>query len=195
MRIGELNKNSYAQLIKMINPNVKNAKMTEMKLPEARSKTDIGNFNPNEWANTNGMKGMYIRGGQDWKKIIPVSDDVKRQLEDVVKRDFIATNGKSIPDGSKRNDVIIKYLGTISADKRSPASWTLGKMAGDYTSRLEALVKEINPNWKPGNAFDTSILDQLNGHLADWILRCNSTDLQYSLRIYVYLAYIHINIR
>ena len=171
MRIGGLNKNNYAQFIKMINPNVKNTKMLEIKFPETRLKTDTKNFNPDEWANTNGMKGMYIGGGSDWKKIISVSDDVKQQLEDVVKKDFIATNGKAIPDGSKRNDVIIKYLGTISADKRSPASWTLGKMAGDYASRLEALIKENNPNWKPGNAFDTSILDQLNGTLGGLDIR------------------------
>ena len=166
MRIGELNKNNYAQFVRMINPNAKNAKMTE-----ARSKTDAGNFNPDERANTNGMKGMYIGGGRDWKKIISVSDDVKQQLEDVVKRDFIATNGKAIPDGSKHNDVIIKYLGTISADKRSSASWTLGRMVGDYASRLEALVKENNPNWKPGDAFDTSILEQLNGTLGGLDIR------------------------
>ena len=29
-------------------------------------------------------------------------------------------------------------------------SWTLGRMAGDYGSRLELLVKQNNPNWKPG---------------------------------------------
>ena len=40
-------------------------------------------------------------------------------------------------------------------------------MAGDYGSRLEALVKKNNPNWKPGDAFDfdTGILDQLDGTL------------------------------
>ena len=38
-------------------------------------------------------------------------------------------------------------------------------MAGDYATRMEKLVKENNPNWKPGDAFDTSILDQLDGAL------------------------------
>jgi hypothetical protein len=38
-------------------------------------------------------------------------------------------------------------------------------MAGDYASRMETLVKENNPNWKPGDAFDTSILDQLDNTL------------------------------
>ena len=56
-----------------------------------------------------------------WKKIVSVSDEVKAELAEVVKQDFITTNG-----------------------------W--GK-----------LVRENNPGWKPGDAFDTGILDQLDG--------------------------------
>ena len=38
-------------------------------------------------------------------------------------------------------------------------------MAGDYATKLANLVKEKNPGWKPGDSFDTSILDQLDGIL------------------------------
>ncbi|MEY8427410.1 DUF3879 family protein [Lachnospiraceae bacterium 46-15] len=106
-----------------------------------------------------------ITGRSDWKKIVSVSDEVKAELAEVVKQDFINTNGKSIPEGTRRNDVINKYLNTLPSKQRSSASWTLDRMAGDYGSRLEALVKQINPGWKPGDAFDTSILDQLDGTL------------------------------
>ena len=106
-----------------------------------------------------------ITGKSGWKKIVSVSDEVKADLAEVVKQDFISTNGKSIPEGTKRNDVINKYLSTLPSEQRSSASWTLDRMAGDYGSRLEALVKKNNPNWKPGDAFDTSILDQLDGTL------------------------------
>lgn len=104
-----------------------------------------------------------ITGRSDWKKIVSVSDEVKAELAEVVKQDFISTNGKSIPEGTRRNDVINKYLNTLPSKQRSSASWTLDRMAGDYGSRLEALVKQNNPGWKPGDAFDTSILDQLDG--------------------------------
>lgn len=106
-----------------------------------------------------------ITGRNDWKKIVSVSDEVKADLAEVVKQDFISTNGKGIPEGTRRNDVINKYLSTLPSKPRSSASWTLDRMAGDYGSRLEALVKKNNPNWKPGDAFDTSILDQLDGTL------------------------------
>ncbi len=51
-----------------------------------------------------------ITGRSDWKKIVSVSDEVKAELAAVVKQDFISTNGQSIPEGTRRNDVINKYL-------------------------------------------------------------------------------------
>ena len=39
------------------------------------------------------------------------------------------------------------------------------RMDGDYASRMETLVKKNNPGWKPGDAFDTSILDQMDDTL------------------------------
>ena len=96
---------------------------------------------------------------------MPVSEQVKADLAEVVKQDFISTNGKGIPEGSKRHDVVNKYLSTISAKECASASWTLIKMAGDYATRMEKLVRENNPGWKPGDAFDTSILNQLDGTL------------------------------
>ena len=165
MNIGGSNNNFISQynLMSKIFPQMKIIRPNGSNIIDEFAKSATSEFNPDDMVNTHGMKGMYIGGGRDWKKIVSVSDDVKQRLEDVVKRDFISTNGRAIPEGSKRNDVIIKYLGTIPAENRSPASWTLGRMAGDYASRLEALVTENNTNWKPGDAFDTSILEKLNG--------------------------------
>jgi len=96
---------------------------------------------------------------------VSVSDKVKSDLEKVVKQDFISSNGAYIPEESKRHDVIKQYLNTIPSEQRNSASWTLSRMAGDYASRMETLVKKNNPGWKPGDAFDTSILDQMDDTL------------------------------
>lgn len=101
----------------------------------------------------------------NWKKIVSVSDEAKAELAEVVKQDFISTNGLGKPEGSKKPDVINKYLNTIPSKQRNSAAWTLQRMAGDYATRLEKLVRENNPGWNPGDAFDTSILDQLDGTL------------------------------
>jgi len=38
-------------------------------------------------------------------------------------------------------------------------------MAGDYATRMKKLVRENNPGWKPGDAFNNNILNQLDGAL------------------------------
>ncbi|MDE5830139.1 MAG: DUF3879 family protein [Clostridia bacterium] len=106
-----------------------------------------------------------ITGRSDWRKIVSVSDEVKADLAEVVKQDFISTNGLGIPEGTRRNDVINKYLSTIAPKNCASVCWTLDNMTGDYATKLTNLVRENNPGWKPGDAFDTSILDQLDGAL------------------------------
>ena len=42
---------------------------------------------------------------------------------------------------------------------RLSGTWTLEQYEGQYRSAMYAAVKSANPNWKPGQAFDTGILD------------------------------------
>lgn len=129
---------------------------------ETAAKNRARYFDKNgEPLNSSGEAGRYIGGGKDWKKMIPVSDQVKIDLAKVIKQDFITTNGMGTPDGSKRNDVINRYLKTIPSDTRSSASWTLMRLDGSYGERIEALVRKNTPHWRPGEAFDISILDQI----------------------------------
>lgn len=100
-----------------------------------------------------------------WKKIVSVSDEAKAELAEVVKQDFISTNGRGKPEGSKQPNVINKYLSTIPSKQRNSVAWTLQRMAGDYATRMEKLVRKNNPDWKPGYVFDISILDQLDNTL------------------------------
>ena len=39
--------------------------------------------------------------------------------------------------------------------------WTLEQYEGQYRAAMYAAVKSANPNWKPGQKFDTSILDNV----------------------------------
>ena len=118
--------------------------------------------NGNKTSTSNQM-GAAISGGVKHKHSNLYYDE--NGIPWMSKEQADSTNGKSIPEGTRRNDVINKYLNTLPSKQRSSASWTLDRMAGDYGSRLEALVKQNNPGWKPGDVFDTSILDQLDGTL------------------------------
>ena len=46
-------------------------------------------------------------------------------------------------------------------DKRLSGTWTLEQYEGQYRAAMYAAVKSANPNWKPGQAFDASILDNV----------------------------------
>ena len=120
-------------------------------------------------AGISNQTGVNVSGGVKYKHSNLYYDEngvpwhSKAELAEVVKQDFITTNGWGKPDGSKQSDVINKNLSTIPSKQRNSAAWTLQRMAGDYATRMEKLVRENNPGWKPGDAFDTGILDQLDG--------------------------------
>lgn len=53
------------------------------------------------------------------------------------------------------------YQLSVSKDKRLSGTWTLEQYEGQYRAAMYAAVKSANPNWKPGQKFDTSILDNV----------------------------------
>ena len=79
---------------------------------------------------------------------------------DNVKREFIKENGISNGDTTKRSDIFKDYQLSVSKDKRLSGTWTLEQYEGQYRAAMYAAVKSANPNWKPGQKFDTSILDK-----------------------------------
>ena len=78
-----------------------------------------------------------------------------------MKREFIQENGLSNGDTTKRSDIFKDYQLSVSKDKRLSGTWTLEQYEGQYRSAMYAAVKSANPNWKPGQKFDTSILDNV----------------------------------
>ena len=80
---------------------------------------------------------------------------------DNVKKEFIQENGVSNGDTTKRSDIFKDYQLSVNKDKRLSGTWTLEQYEGQYRSAMYAAVKAANPNWKPGQKFDTSILDNV----------------------------------
>ena len=78
-----------------------------------------------------------------------------------VKREFIQEKGLSNGDTTKRSDIFKDYQLSVSKDKRLSGTWTLEQYEGQYRAAMYAAVKSANPNWKPGQAFDTGILDNV----------------------------------
>ena len=99
--------------------------------------------------NSNGVAGMDVTGkGTSWQKLTNISEDHRQKMFD---------NG----DTTKRSDIFKDYQLSVSKDKRLSGTWTLEQYEGQYRAAMYAAVKSANPNWKPGQAFDTSILDNV----------------------------------
>ena len=104
--------------------------------------------------NANGVAGMDVTGkGTSWQKLTNVSEEYRQKMFDNVKKEFIQENGVSNGDTTKRSDIFKDY--------QLSGTWTLEQYEGQYRSAMYAAVKAANPNWKPGQKFDTSILDNV----------------------------------
>lgn len=112
--------------------------------------------------NSNGVAGMDVTGkGTSWQKLTNVSEEHRQKMFDNVKWEFIQEKGLSNGDTTKRSDIFKDYQLSVSKDKRLSGTWTLEQYEGQYRAAMYAAVKSANPNWKPGQAFDTSILDNV----------------------------------
>ena len=134
---------------------------------EAHMKNMMRNYNSDgDYIGPGGIivPGMHhgIDGSVDrstWQQIINVSDDARQKMFNNVKREFIQENGISNGDTTKRSQIFREYQLSVKKEDRAKGTWTLQQYEGQYRSAMYAAVKAANPNWKPGQPFDSSILD------------------------------------
>lgn len=154
MRIGDVNQGNYARLMKMFSSlGGRGGKMPMAKLPDALNGVKDPSFNPYA------KPGQDITNRTDWKKIIPVSDEVEKELRALVKESYTERYGMS-GEGDQKATLINNYLQTLPPEDRSPASWTLNQIRLDEAERLASVVRDHNPGWQPGQPFDTSIFNE-----------------------------------
>ncbi len=96
-----------------------------------------------------------------WQQIISVSDEARQKMFDNVKREFIQENGISNGDTTKRSKIFREYQLSVKKEDRAKGTWTLQQYEGKYRSAMYAAVKAANPDWEPGQSFDSSILDSV----------------------------------
>ncbi len=142
---------------------------------EAHMKNVMSNFNSDgDFVGPGGIvvPGMYH--GKDgtvdrssWQQIINVSDDARQKMFDNVKREFIQENGISNGDTTKRSKIFREYQLSVKKEDRAKGTWTLQQYEGKYRSAMYAALKAANPNWQPGQPFDSSILDSVTRELVE----------------------------
>jgi hypothetical protein len=163
MRIGEVNQNNYKQFLAML--GAKSNKALD-KLMGADEKSSTGEHSDKELdARLLSMgyeEGMTILNDSDtsWKKIVPVSDDVKNKIIETVRKQFLENgNGLlSAEDGDELGKIMKEYRKTVPVNERLSVTWTLSNIYTDEARRLADYVKSKNPSWNYGQAFDKNIL-------------------------------------
>ncbi len=136
---------------------------------EAHMRNVMSNFNSDgDFVGPGGIvvPGMYHgRSGSvdcsTWQQLIPVSDEMRQKMFDNVKREFIQENGIANGNTTKRSKIFREYQLSVKKEDRAKGTWTLQQYEGKYCSAMYAAVEAANPNWQPGQPFNSRILDSV----------------------------------
>lgn len=114
-------------------------------------------MNPFEdpYLNITGMSQSQLQ------KTVPVDDDVAEKLRNLIREDFTQRNGMcgTGRQADAQADIIKSYVATLPGEQRLSAIYSCEQIAFREAERLEAKIREQNPDWQYGQDFDASILD------------------------------------
>lgn len=109
------------------------------------------------------VRGMIMNGKSESEmhQMIGVSEEYRQKMFDECKRHFLQENGVANGDTTKRSEVFRAYQLSIKEGDRLKGTWSLQQYEKQYSAALAAAVRAANPNWKNGDPFDASILDNV----------------------------------
>lgn len=110
--------------------------------------------------NCYGVAGMDVTGKDpsEFQKIIDIPEAARQDMFDMALREYIRDNGMGSGD-TDRTAVFTRYQLSVKKSDRLMGTWTLEQYERCYNRAFYSIVKEANPDWKPGQRFDPRILD------------------------------------
>lgn len=98
----------------------------------------------------------------EWSKEIPVDDEVAGKIRALVKESFMKRNGMSGTgaDADKEANIIKAYVATLPGEQKLAAIYSCQRIGDMEANRLAAKIREQNPTWQYGQAFDKDILSK-----------------------------------
>ncbi len=120
-----------------------------------------GDLPPAGYVNPYAAPGMDITGHDpnDWHPI-EVSDDVKKEIKDLIFKNMKENYGMSGERGRGVNDIIKEYDRRVPVKDLYNSMRTLTQIHHNEAVRIQNFVRSRIPGWEVGQAFDTSILDE-----------------------------------
>jgi len=106
-------------------------------------------------------EGMVGRAGDtSWRKIVPVSDEIKNKLIEVTRRQFL-TNGNGMSparDGDEIGAIKREYRKNIAPGDRLSVTYTLSQIVQEENRRLVDYVRANVPGWNYGQKIPPDVL-------------------------------------
>lgn len=154
------------QRMNVINTNKTNPfKMTNTSKRSDGYKNDLEEFLAGHRKNSYGVEGMDVTGRNgDYKKIIPVSKEMKEHVLNDVKNAYYKYNGMSGDNEAEWDAYYRKnneYYKTLKREDRLSACWTLGQLNLEISHRVSNAIKSKIPGWQAGNPIPNGILDEI----------------------------------
>ena len=114
--------------------------------------------------NSYGVEGMCVTGRSDYKKIIPVSDEMKQHVLEDVKMAYYKYNGMSGDNEAEWDAYYRKnneYYKTLKKEDRLSACWTLNQLHLGISKKVTAAIKAEVPGWTAGKSIPEGLLDKI----------------------------------
>ncbi len=124
----------------------------------------IEDLRSGHFKNSYGVEGMCVTGRSDYKKIIPVSDEMKNHVLEDVKMAYYKYNGMSGDNEAEWDAYYRKnneYYKTLKKEERLSAAWTLGQLHLGISGKVSSVIKAKVPGWTAGNYIPEGLLDEI----------------------------------
>lgn len=162
MRIGQTNMNIskfFPQRTAFSQP-----KASTLSASSGYHRNTLEDFLSGHRKNSYGVEGMCATNNPNAKKIIKVSDEMKKRVFNSVKDSFYKYYGMSGDDEAEwetlaraKND----YYKTLKIDDRASAAYTLGQLEKNISKKISNAIKEKVPGWTVGKPVSHDILDEI----------------------------------
>ncbi len=115
--------------------------------------------------------GVDITDNPDiYKEIVPISDKVKKDIFENVKKDFESTGKRSKDDISLMENfykMCDKYVSNLDGMDKLKTSWSMSQYRRAVHSEIESKIRELDKKWDWGQPVKSEVLNQIFGNKLD----------------------------
>ena len=125
------------------------------------------------------VPGMLVteENDKDRRTIIQIPDEIKQMMFELTKEEFLKWNGMG--GDTQRSVVYRTYQEQAPKEDRLKGTWTLGQYEKIYRQFLVDTVRDENPDWQPGDSFDSDLINEVTRDQIDTYVYSEGEELIY----------------